>query len=182
MIATTEPLELTQGDTVQWQKTFTDYPASEWTVSYNIRGASSLDVTAAQASNGTSHSVTLSSTQTADLKEGNYWWQAVAVHNGTSERRTISTGDFVVKPDLATLPEGYDGRSHVKKTLDALEAVIEKRATTDQQSYSISGRSLSRMDIEELLTWRGKYQGFYQMELKKAGKGKSGIIQARFNT
>ncbi len=182
MIATTEPLELTQGDTVQWQKTFADYPSSEWTVSYNIRGASSLDVTATQNNDGITHSVLLSSAQTADLKDGNYWWQAVAVHKSTSERATVSTGDFLVKPDLAILPEGYDGRSHTKKTLDALEAIIENRASLDQQSYSINGRSLSRMDVAELLSWHSKYKGFYQAELRRAGKGKSSKIQTRFNT
>ena len=50
--------------------------------------------------------------------------------------------------------------------LDGIEAVLENRASQDQMSYSIAGRSLSRMSIDDLLTFRARYRAEYLKELK----------------
>lgn len=81
---------------------------------------------------------------------------------------------------------GNDEQSHVKKVLDALEAVIEGKASKDQLSYSIQGRSLSRMSWTEILMVYDKYKALYFRE-KQAARIKKGLktgsnIQVRFNT
>jgi hypothetical protein len=43
--------------------------------------------------------------------------------------------------------------------LDAIEAVIENRATLDQQEYTIGSRHLKRMTAAELIEFRDKYRG-----------------------
>jgi hypothetical protein len=52
-----------------------------------------------------------------------------------------------------------DDRSHARKVLDAIEAVIENRATLDQQEYTIGSRHLKRMTVAELIEFRDKYRG-----------------------
>ena len=52
--------------------------------------------------------------------------------------------------------------------LDSLEAVISNRANIDQSSMSIAGRSLSRMSVDELLTFRNRYKAEYLKEIKLA--------------
>ena len=72
-----------------------------------------------------------------------------------SARVAISSGTFTVKPDPAT---AGDVRSHAVKVLAALEALIEGRATADVSSYSIAGRSLTKLSVDELTKWRAYYR------------------------
>ena len=65
------------------------------------------------------------------------------------------------------MPAGYDSRTHAQKTLDAIKAVIEKRASLDQQEYSIHGRQLKRMTIDELLKFRVVYEREVANEIVK---------------
>lgn len=182
MISNIEPVFFTQADNVAWQKTFAQYPTSLWNLTYYIRGAANLDVLATK--NATMFLVNISSAQSSNLIAGSYWWQAVLTKG--VDRITIGSGRLEVKPNIQSVPINYDGRSHVKKTLDALDAMIEKRATSDQQSYSIQGRSLSRMNIDEILVWREKYRRFYSSELREqkaqAGLGRRNKVQVRFNS
>ena len=68
--------------------------------------------------------------------------------------------------------------------MDNIEAALENRASVDQSSFSIAGRSLSRMSIDELLTFRDRYHAEYLEEIKKArikNKQRSGnTIEVKF--
>jgi hypothetical protein len=65
-----------------------------------------------------------------------------------------------------------------------VEAVLEKRATKDQEAYSIIGRSLTRTSIEELTKLRDSYRGKYVAEINrhraKKGLGHRGRLLTRF--
>ena len=86
-------------------------------------------------------------------------------------------------PNIST-NTSIDVQSHARKVLSAIEAVIEGRASQDQMSYSIAGRSLSRMPIDDLLTLRDRYRAEWNKEKRlqrgKAGKGNDGIIISYF--
>lgn len=57
-----------------------------------------------------------------------------------------------------TLLEGAQGQSsHVETMIDKIEAALEGRADSDVSSYSIAGRSLSKMSAAELTEWRDYY-------------------------
>ena len=77
-----------------------------------------------------------------------------------------------------------DNRSHAKKVLDAIQAVLENRASQDQMSYSIAGRSLSRMTIDDLMRFRDRYRAEYNREIKlkriKNKQDTGNTIKARF--
>ena len=66
--------------------------------------------------------------------------------------------------------------------LDAIEALIEGRATKDVSSYSIAGRSLTRMTPDELVKWRSTYRAEVARQ-RNAGKPNGGrkITLARFS-
>jgi hypothetical protein len=83
----------------------------------------------------------------------------------------IATGRVMVHPDPTAITAGSDLRTHAEKVLEAIEAVLEKRATTDQQSYTIAGRSISRIPVGELLMLRDKYKQEVK-DQKFADKGK----------
>lgn len=98
---------------------------------------------------------------------GIYNWVLMAtIFNNTTQsvdRYTIQSGqsEFVLRADLNT---ETDVRTHARKVLDNIEAVIENRATSDQSAYTINGRSLTRMTIDELIKLRAYYKEIVNKE------------------
>ena len=157
-IPTTEPTEARAGDTWKWTKTLADYPASEgWALTYRFKSATAAFEVAASAS-GDDYSVTVAATTTDDIAAGFYTW--VAQVSLAGEKYTVDSGPFTVNPDFhtGTASAAYDGRSHARIVVDAIEAVIEGRASRDQEAYEIAGRSLKRTPIADLLKLRQHYR------------------------
>jgi len=84
----------------------------------------------------------------------------------------IETGTLQIVPDIMSLPEGHDARSSNRKILDAIVAVIEKRATQDQERYKINNRELWRTPLPDLLALKNHYAALVATEEAKAS-GKS---------
>jgi len=156
-IPTTEPGELRAGDTWQWTKSLADYPAGTWALTYRFKNAAGGFEIAASAS-GTDFSVTVAASTTTGYTAGVYSWQAQVVSG--SEKHTVDSGTLRVLPNLfsGTAAAAYDDRTHARIVLDAIEAVIEGRASRDQESYEIAGRSLKRTPIADLLKLRQHYK------------------------
>lgn len=144
------PQTLTAGDRWTWTDSLVDYPATLWTLTYYFRGPTSLAAAVGVAS-GTDHVLTITAALTADLKPGFYDWQARAALIATPTTiETVDIGRLTVEPNLANA--AIEHRSFWRQVLDQLEPVILGRASTDQLSMSIAGRSLQRMTWDELLS------------------------------
>jgi hypothetical protein len=180
-----EPLALVIGDRWAWKRDdLGDYPAASYTLKYACRressGGDEIEITA--TANGTAFKVEVAAATTAAYTTGIYHWQAYITRNSDSERVTVDTGTFEIRAnrDLAT----GDPRGHYKIVLDNIEAVIEKRATKDQESYSINGRSLTRTSLDDLVRLRDTYRAKYITELNRErarkGLGHRGRLLTRF--
>jgi hypothetical protein len=97
-----------------------------------------------------------SSTTTAAWVAGIYSY-SVWVEKGT-ERITVEQGRIEILPNAASATVATDTRSHIEKTLAAIEAVLEGRASQDVQEYTIGDRQLKHIPLNELLVWRDKYK------------------------
>jgi hypothetical protein len=86
---------------------------------------------------------------------------------------TVEAGEVRIAPDLSAQGAGVDSRDHVRKVLDAIEAVIENRASIDQQSYQINNRSLQRTPLNELLKLRSRYRA--ELAAKNASRKRRGM-------
>jgi len=154
------PTEIISGDTYEYDVTSVDYPATDgWTLKVTILNAAKfLKVTA--AANGAGYTVTLASKDTDDLTAGTYSLvEAVEKGSGEAlERHTLCAFQVVVKANIAGAAAATDVRTHARKVLDAILAVIESRATLDQQQISIAGRTLVSMPIADLLKFKNEYQ------------------------
>lgn len=139
--------------------TMTAYPAPEWVLTVLLRGKQNIDLTA--TADGSQHRLSASAAQTATWLAGDYWFSMRATRG--DDVVEVETGSITVTPDMATLTEGHDGRTQAQIALDAINAVIGKRATLDQQRYRINNRELYRESIAELL----KLQSFYRLEVKR---------------
>lgn len=180
-VSNIEPAVITAGDTITWSRSLPDYPASGgWVLHYALRGATAIDIIA--AASGADHLVAVAPAASAGYADGLYTMQGY-VTNG-SARYTIYSGPITIRPDLAASSTAYDGRSHVKKVLDAIESVIEGRATKGDQQLTIDGTTLVKMTAVELLALRTRYQGEYRKELQAArvaqGKNSGRKIVTRF--
>ena len=70
----------------------------------------------------------------------------------------IEGGTLEILADVSAAGAGFDPRTHAQKVLESIEAVLEGRATKDQQSYKINNRELVRTDIADLLKLRETYR------------------------
>jgi hypothetical protein len=178
-----EPTEIIIGDTITWKRRSvqaisendngtvetTDIKASEgWTLKYVAVGRLGVvSITAsADTDNADDFKFTATAATTAAYVAGDYQWQIVATK--TTTRYTIATGIVTVTDNIAGRSAAYDNRSHAKKVLDAIEAVIEGRASADQQSYTIAGRSLTRTPMQDLMRLRSMYKSEYEAEVSTA--------------
>ena len=156
-----EPKAFIKGDTVKWRRREADYDPGTWTLSYAfVSDKDQQTVTATNNGDGT-HLVTISAAASAKFANATYRYQA-RVTDG-SESFTVAEGTITARENFAAV-KNHDARSHAEKVLEAIEAVIEDRATTDQSSMSLNGRSLSLMDVDELLTLRARYVSEVEQE------------------
>ena len=160
-------------------RSFSDYPASGgWTLTYALVNTSNKIAITASA-DGDGHLVEVAAATTVAYVAGTYDWQAYVTKD--PERYQVDSGVMEILPDFAVQTGGYDARSHVKKVLDALEAMIEGKASQDQLSYAIGGRSISKLSPQEVIDWRDAYAQLYRRELRKLhGQGERRSIKVQF--
>jgi hypothetical protein len=182
-IPTIEPAVLRAGDTWKWSRSFDDYPATTWTLKYRFKHPTAAGFEIVASASGTGFSVSHSATTTTGYTAGTYTWIAW-VESGT-EKYTVDQGTVVVEADYRTAAASavLDDRTHARKVLDAIEAVLENRASLDQERYMISGRELWRTPIPTLLKLRQTYRNEVRAEgiaqRIEAGIGGSGRVQIR---
>ena len=161
------PETVTQNTTVSWYRDAGDFPVSEgWTFTYEFRGSTSLTITC--TTSGDRYLATITPAQTAALTVGDDYWWALYVHKGTGltlERYEVDRGRLTVKRTLGATLATYDGRSHAKLVLDAIEAVIQGKATKDQLSVTVGDRTIARMSPTDIEHWREFYRAEYAREV-----------------
>ena len=165
------PCEVTAGDKVDiaLDDLSAKYPTADYTLSVSTRLNDTAAVTVQLAKTDGVHTGTLQFAGVA----GTYRYAVKATRDADSAAQTVQSGLIEVKVD----PVSADPRTHAEKTLAAIEALIEGRATKDVQSYSIAGRSLTKMTVDELQRWRRYY---HAQVLAQRGKGRV-VTVARFS-
>mgnify|MGYP000989589827 CR=1 FL=1 len=179
------PTELQLGDFWAWKRDdlSSDYPVASYSLSYEfnlVDGATVSNFTLTATESNDTYVVEASNT--GSYTKGNYNWVSYMTRSSDSARVKLEEGFVEVQDNYATTTASV--RSHAKIVLDSIEAVIENRANIDQASMSIAGRSLSRMSIDELLTFRDRYKAEYLKEVKqlriKNNRGSGNTIKVNF--
>lgn len=155
------PAQLVIGDSVAWEETHGDYPSATWTLSYRfVKDGDQQEIDGSDKGDGVTHLLEIDGTASALFEVAVYHWQA-QVDDG-SDRHTVARGRIEMFANFEGETDGYDNRGHVEATLQNLEAVILGKASADQLSYAIAGRTLSRYSPEELIRWRTFYKAEYR--------------------
>jgi hypothetical protein len=174
-IPSTEPARINAGDTARWLKALPDYPASaDWVLGYELVSAANR-YTFSAAPDGDNHLVNVAAATTAAWVPGSYAWRARVSLSG--EVFTVGQGHITVDPSFGSI---VDARGHARKTLDAIEAVLENRASSATAEYQIAGRSLKYIPIPELLALRDRYRQEVAREEAASRLGGAGRIYVRF--
>ena len=126
----TEPHTHRAGDTLTWRRTVADYPATDgWALAYTLLSPTADKITLAATPSGPDYLVSVAAGITATWPAGPRTWVARVTQG--AEVHTIGTGTLTVLPDL-TAATTFDGRSHARKMLEAIEAALLGAATAGQ--------------------------------------------------
>ncbi len=156
------------------------YPAGDWTGHlYLVGEAGTFDQ--ACTADGDAHLLEVLPADSEDIAAGIYSWSLrVSMAGQVFE---AAKGSVAVTPNLAEA-DASDQRSHARKTLALIEAVIEGKATADMQEYEIQGRKVRSYTWEELIKVRDQYRSLVKSEELKdrraSGKMGSSIVRPRF--
>lgn len=153
-IPTLEPAVLNAGDTLRWTRSLADYPASAgWVLSYTlINGTAKISITG--SASGDEHSILVPAATSAGYAPGSYDWRARVTKAG--EVYTVGEGRFTVKASFSAAT--FDARSQARKTLEAIDATLEGRATSATAEYEIGNRRMKFIPVAELLQLRDRYR------------------------
>jgi hypothetical protein len=174
------------GDYLLWKRTdlVSDYPLATHSMEYvaRITGGGSTEIkVAAQELNGT-YVFEVDSATSAGYTAGFYHWQLEVTETASSNRVVIERGTFTAVEDLDV--NGADPRSHAEIMITKIESILQGKADADVSSYSINGRSLTKMSFTDLIDARNFYRQEYAKERQKeralAGETTGATILVRF--
>ena len=183
---TTEPTEVVVGDYIQWKRTDlgADYPNNLYTATYvaRITGGGANEIQLTGTASGDDYLFTVDSATSADFAPGEYHWQLEIVRDSDSNRIVVDRGYFTALPDLDV--NQSDPRTHAEIMIDKIESLLNGKADADVSSYSIAGRSLTKLSFNELVEARDYYKREHQREIIaeriRRGKSTGATVKVRF--
>lgn len=179
-----EPQFIYAGDTVQWTRSSSDYPAGSWTLTYVLRGPQVYTFSA--AADGNDFLVTLTATTTAAWVAG--WYLVEAYVTDTESQRFPFLPRFAqmnIRANPQVNPQGDpQARGWIYAAFAATEEAILKLTSRQVTTASVNGQSYSIQDVEKLWRMRQKYseeiRRIEQTERLSAGLGANKNILVRF--
>lgn len=175
-IPTETPSELTAGVSWQWKlpDLSADYSPADHSLTFSfvpMNGGTIKSITATNSDGEFLLSQT--SAQSGGWDAGVYSFTATMTRTSDGLVATVCSGHLKVKPNPLT--STADTRTQARRTLEAIEATIEGRASKDADAYTIEGRSITRTPVEDLIRLRSLYAGIVRRE----ENGGSGITYRR---
>jgi len=181
-----EPQSIVIGDFAQWKRSgfASDYPESDYSMQYISRksaGGGDHEFTVTGSVSGTDWLFQIASADSASFEASDHHWQLEVIRNSDSSRIVLERGRWKIIQDLDNTG---DPRTHAEIMVTKLESLLEGRADSDVDSYSIAGRSLSKLSFEDLIKARDYYRGRVRREkadeLAARGLSTGSTILARF--
>lgn len=182
-----EPRQVVVGDFIQWKKALItqDYPTATHSAEYvaRITGGGSNEIKLPATEVDGYYLFTVESATSADFEVGRYHWQLEITQTSSGNRIVVERGEFEAIPDLDV--NQSDPRTHADIMLAKIETILEGKADSDVGSYSIAGRSLTKMSFDELMVARDRYKReviqHQREELIKRGKASANTVKVRFS-
>ena len=163
------PDQLLAGDTWEWTRELSEYPAPTWSATYYFEKADA-NFAANAAASGSAFAVTVAASTTATYRAGKYRWRLVVTSAGV--RKTVDEGWLEVLPDPAA-SGNVDHRTPARVMLENVEAFLMDPTNLLAANYSVAGRALSRWSRADLLAERDRLRAEVRREesAERMGKG-----------
>ena len=153
------PDELFVGDFIQFKITefSNDYDNSLFTMKLvaRISTGANTEISITASASDDDYLFSVASGTSSSFTPGDYHYQIEIERDSDNERIVVDRGVLKVSTDY---DNNVDPRHHSEIMLTKIESILEGKADSDVSSYSIQGRSLTKLGIEELLEWRSYYQ------------------------
>jgi hypothetical protein len=181
-----EPTHVVVGDFLQWKRTAlaATYPTATHSAEYvaRVTAGGSGEIKLPAIERPTYYLFQVSSATSAAFEPGYYHWQLEVTETASGNRIVVDRGVFEAIPDLDN--NGADPRTHAEIMVAKIESLLSGRADKDVSSYSIAGRSLSKLSITDLLQWRDYYRKEVNKERRESaianGKPVKTTVKVRF--
>lgn len=154
------PDQLLAGDTWEWSREYSDYPAPTWSATYYFERADA-NFSATASASGSAFAVTVPAATTAGYRAGRYRWRLLVTNGST--RKMADEGWVEVLPDPAAAGN-VDHRTPARVMLDNVEAYLRDPTNLAMANWSIGGRALSRWSRADLLAERDKLKAEVRAE------------------
>lgn len=160
------PVELALGESFAWVSSFVSRSAADgWACSVYFRGPEEVDVVGVV--DGSSFSFAFTSSTFG--RAGAYQWQAIATKG--AERIVVDGGRLWLLANLEQTTNLGDATTHAERMVDRLEKSLEGTTDRNVLSYTIAGRSIERIPIEELESMLARYRRRMRTEKRLAAAG-----------
>lgn len=145
------------GDFIQFKIASSDYSNSLFTMRFVARIATGVntEITITATADGDDYLFTVPSATSANYTVGHYHYQLEIERDSDNERIVIDRGAIDIETDY---DNNVDVRHHAEIMLGKIQSLLEGKADSDVSSYSIAGRSLTKLTPEELRDWRDYYR------------------------
>lgn len=173
--------QITAGDTLNFEVPVSGYASADgWALKFRLvpraSGGAPIEFTTIAGTDGAAHLVQVGASTTAAWAPGVYSWTSWVERPG--ERYSVSRGQVSVLPDPASQTGGYDARSQAEIALEAVNAVLQGRATDAVARYRINGREVERYSIPDLQRLRSLLEADVARERRAAGLAdRTGTVQ-----
>lgn len=158
-LQTNEPTAIRVGDSVSWSRELPEYSADDgWALKYRLLYAIGTAVAIASTGAGTTHTVELTSAQTAAFVAGTATLAAWVENTATGARATLEATPITVLPDLTTAAT-LDGRSANQIALANARAALASYMAKGQlhvAEYDVGGRKMkfrAAAEITDLIAY-----------------------------
>lgn len=168
------PKQLIAGVPADWIASHPDYKSENWNLLVNIAGPILVPTTSTPQDNG-SWLVEVDGADTED-SPGEYYWSARVIEVDGERSRSLGAGNLQITPNLATVDDGYDGRSKARRIHDGILQALEQMAGGKISEYSIEGRSATYRTLEEL----NKAEEYWRHRVQQEEGRSYKIIRCRF--
>lgn len=161
-----EPLKLTQGDTLTFQRFLSDYQPPAWQLTYEIRGGSQV-IEFLSTPSGNNHLIMVPAATTAGWLPGDYVMAGYAINSGTGERVQFYYNALPIYSNLAGSPGNLPTQTFAQKMLATIETVLLAKATGDLISSAVGDTRFQYLTMEELRTEHGYWKQVRANEVAK---------------
>ena len=154
-----EPTSIISGDLIRWRLKLTViYPPSDYKIEYSLRKQSAIssEISIDSTVDKEYYNVVLLPKTTATFSVGAYVLHRFIFRKRDSARIQDKTSKIEILPDPQV--SNSDSRSHALVMINKIESLLEGRADTDIDSYTINNREINKMSPKELLEWRNYYR------------------------